>query len=351
MPSYFERSPQLIPNDGDTVDVAIIGAGPAGLFATFYAGMRQMSVKLIDSLSQLGGQLTTLYPEKNIYDVPGFPVVTAKALAAALIEQASYAQPQICLNERVQTLANGPAGGFVLKTDQSTHSARSVIVAAGLGAFAPKRLALPEAAAYEGRGLYYAVRDPQAFAGRRVLIVGGGDTAVDWANTLVHIADHVTLVHRRDVFRAHESNVALLRRSTARIEVFHELRALLGEDAIRGVVVEDTRTRQQTTLVADAVIANLGFESSLGPLKDWDLALQGAAIKVDSTMQSSRPGIFAIGDVCAYVGKLKLIATGFGEAATAVNFAKRFIDPAASAFPGHSTSVAPQRMPKLRPPK
>jgi thioredoxin reductase (NADPH) len=318
------------------------------LFATFYAGMRQMSVKLIDSLPQLGGQLTTLYPEKLIYDVPGFPAVRAKDLAANLIQQAFYAQPQVVLSEQVQTLEQDETTRvYTVQTDRGSHQGKSLVIAAGIGAFSPKRLPLPEAAQFEGRGLHYSVSDPEAFRDKRVLIVGGGDSAVDWANTLAPLATQTFLVHRRDVFRAHEASVAQLHGSGVQLRLFCELQALHGRSGLEQAIIRESRSGQTESLAVDAVLVSIGFESSLGPLKDWGLQLRGAAIEVGPTMQTNRRGIFAIGDVCSYDGKLKLIANGFGEAATAVNFAKTYIDPSARAFPGHSTSVAEQRLPGL----
>jgi ferredoxin/flavodoxin---NADP+ reductase len=341
--------PQLIPTPLATLaDVAIVGGGPVGLFATFYAGMRQMSVILIDSLQQLGGQLATLYPEKLIYDVAGYPKVLAKDLSASLVKQAMFANPVLALGEQVNTLEwDDHVRCFTIRTDKAAHPARTVIIAAGVGAMVPKRLPLGNASQFEGRGLYYAVQDPQTFRDRRVLIVGGGDSAVDWANALSLIARQLVLIHRRDVFRAHEANVSQMRASLTDIRTFHELRSLVGESTVRQAVIEDTRSRRTTTLDVDAVLVNIGFESSLGPIRDWGLALEGNGIRVEPTMQTSRPGVFAVGDVCAYPAKLKLLATGFGEAVTAVNFAKKFIDPSANPFPGHSTSVAEQRMPGL----
>src|SRR5581483_3490055 len=192
----------------DPVDVAIIGAGPTGLFAAFYAGLRQMSVKLIDSLDQLGGQLTTLYPEKYIYDVPGFPRVLAKDLAKNLVEQGLQYGPATALGEQVEALeADEALMCYIIRTNKSSHPARTVLIAAGVGAFQPRTLPLPNAGQYVGHGLYYFVDHIDTFHGKRILIVGGGDSAVDWANMLAPIARQVTLIHRRDVFRAHEESV------------------------------------------------------------------------------------------------------------------------------------------------
>jgi thioredoxin reductase (NADPH) len=329
------------------VDLAIIGGGPTGLFAAFYAGLRRMSVKIIDSLEILGGQLTTLYPEKHIYDVAGFPRVIAKDLAARLIEQGLQFGATTCLGEQVQTLERPDgADAYILKTDRGLHRARAILIAAGVGAFEPRRLALPDAAPYEGRGLYYSLRDPGELRGRRVLLVGGGDSAVDWANALEGIAASRTLIHRRDILRAHEASVEQMLAGSTHFLPFHELRLITGEGRVQQAVVYDNRTQETQTFAVDAVLVNIGFVNSLGPIKHWGLELQGGSIRVDSTMQTNRPGIFAAGDVASYPGKLKLIATGFGEAATAVNHAKRYLDPTANVFPGHSTNMKLESAPK-----
>jgi thioredoxin reductase (NADPH) len=327
-------------SSADCVDVAIIGAGPTGLFAAFYAGLRQMSVKLIDSLEMLGGQLTTLYPEKYIYDVAGFPKILSKDLADNLVRQAMQYNPDICLGEQVQTL-KFDAGNrtYTLGTSRAAHRARSIIVAAGVGAFSPKTLPLANAAEYEGRGLHYFVKEIAQFHGKNVLIVGGGDSAVDWANMLSPVAGQLTLIHRRDQFRAHEDSVLKMKQSACRIKTFHELKSITGDGRLQSAVIYDNRTKAEETLPVDAVLVNIGFNNSLGPIKDWGLDLEGAAIKVDSMMRTSRPGIFAAGDICTLPGKLKLIATGFGEACIAVNYAKHYLDPAANIFPGHSSNM------------
>lgn len=326
------------------VDVAIIGAGPTGLFAAFYAGLRQMSVKLLDSLEILGGQLTTLYPEKYIYDVAGFPKVLAKDLSAGLVEQALQYHPGVCLGEQVRELQFDEATKiYSLVTPKATHRARSIIVSAGVGAFQPKTLPLANAKSFEGRGLHYFVKDLSRFAGRRVLIVGGGDSAVDWANMLAPIAGRVTLIHRRDQFRAHEDSVAKMRCTACDIKTFYELKSIAGNGRLQQAVVYDNRTKFEETLDVDDVLVNIGFVNSLGPIKDWGLELEGAQVKVDSMMQASRPGVFAAGDICTYPGKLKLIATGFGEACIAVNFAKHYLDPTANIFPGHSSNMKEEK--------
>jgi thioredoxin reductase len=327
-------------SSGDVVDLAIIGAGPTGLFASFYAGLRQMSVKLIDSLEILGGQLTTLYPEKYIYDVAGFPKILAKDLSNSLVEQGLQYHPTVCLGEQVQTLTfESPSKLWTLSTNKANHLARSIIIAAGVGAFQAKTLPQANAHEYEGKGLHYFVKELNAFAGKRVLIVGGGDSAVDWANTLAPIAGQVTLIHRRDQFRAHEDSVVKMKQTAARIKTFFELKSLSGNGKLEQAVIYDNRSNAEETVDLDAVLVNIGFVNSLGPIKEWGLEIEGGSIKVDSMMQTTQPGIFAAGDICTYPGKLKLIATGFGEAAIAVNYAKHFIDPAAHIFPGHSSAM------------
>ena len=320
------------------VDLAIIGAGPTGLYAAFYAGLRGLSVKLIDSLELLGGQLATLYPEKAIYDVPGFPRVTAKNLVRDLVEQGLAYGATVCLGEQVRQLEASPAGHTIV-TSRGAHVARSILIAGGAGSFAPRRLPLSGAGAYEGRGLHYFVHHIADFRDRRVLIVGGGDSAVDWANTLAGITRSQTLIHRRDVFRAHESAVAQMKAGPTQVRTFYELRELHGDGGISAATIVDSRTQQAERLEVDDVLVNIGFVNSLGPIKDWGLQLQGAAIVVDHTMRTNRPGIYAAGDICTYPGKLKLIVTGFAEAATAVNHAAAYLDPTARVFPGHSTDI------------
>jgi thioredoxin reductase len=329
------------PSDAaEIVDVAIIGAGPTGLFAAFYAGLRQMSVKILDSLEILGGQLTTLYPEKYIYDVAGFPKVLSKDLATGLIEQAMQYQPGVCLGEQVQRLDYDEATRiYSLVTPKTAHRARSIIVSAGVGAFQPKTLGLPNAHGFEGRGLHYFVKDLTSFAGKKVLIVGGGDSAVDWANMLAPIAGQLTLIHRRDQFRAHEDSVTKMKCTSCNIKTFYELKAIDGNGRLQTATIYDNRTKHEETLEVDDVLVNVGFVNSLGPIKEWGLEIEGSQIKVDSMMQTKRPAVFAAGDICTYPGKLKLIATGFGEACIAVNFAKHYLDPSANIFPGHSSNM------------
>ncbi|MEK3884715.1 NAD(P)/FAD-dependent oxidoreductase [Paenibacillus sp. PL2-23] len=321
----------------ETVDLIIIGGGPAGLFAAFYGGMRQASVKLIESMPQLGGQLAALYPEKYIYDVAGFPKVTAGELVDRLIEQLDEFETGIALEEKVLSVSKLEERLFRVKTDKAVHYAKAVIITGGVGAFEPRRLELPEAARYEGINLHYFVGDHAQFKGKRVLISGGGDSAVDWALMLEPVAASVTLIHRRDKFRAHEHSVETLQRSTVRIVTPVELTGLHGAESIEAVTLKDTKSGEESRYEVDAVIVNYGFVSSLGPIAEWGLSIEGGSIVVDTRMQTSIPGIFAAGDITTYPGKLKLIAVGFGEAPTAVNNAKVYIDPGAKLSPGHSS--------------
>ena len=328
----------------DPIDLAIIGGGPVGLFAAFYAGLRQMSVKIIDSLDVLGGQLVTLYPEKYIYDVAGFPKVLAKDLAKNLVEQGMQYGAIDCTGEQVQALDfDETTRIFALRTSVTTHHARAILIAAGVGSFQPKTLPLKEAESFHGKGLHYFVKKLDVFKGTRVLIVGGGDSAVDWANMLAPITAEQTLIHRRDGFRAHEDSVTRMRQTKTNILVFHELKALQGDGRVERAVIFDNRTKQERMLEVDHVIVNIGFDTSLGPIKDWGLETEGGQIKVDQMMHTSRPGIFAAGDIAAFPGKLKLIATGFGEACIAVNFAKHYLDPSANVFPGHSSNMKTEK--------
>jgi thioredoxin reductase (NADPH) len=327
-------------SEPEQVDIAIIGGGPVGLFAAYYAGLRNMRTCLIDSLDVLGGQLVVLYPEKYVYDVAGFPKILAKDLAHQLIEQAMQYHPRVRLGQRAIELgADETARNFTLSTDGEPLLARAVVVSAGIGSFTPKTLPLPEANAFLNHGLHYSVKDMHSLRHKKVLIVGGGDSAVDWANALANVAEQVTLIHRRDEFRAHEDSITKMWSSGARILLFHELRRLSGDGRVQQAVVFENRTKQEQTLDVDAVLVNIGFDSSLGPLMQWGLKLEKRKIVVDACMRTSRPGVFAAGDVVIHPGKLNLIATGFGEAAIAVNFAKVWIDPAAHAFPGHSSEI------------
>lgn len=320
-------------------DLIVIGGGPAGIFAAFYAGMRQASVKIIESMPQLGGQLAALYPEKYIYDVAGFPKVRAQELVDSLVSQMSQFPVDVRLEEKVLKVEKLGERQFEVTTDQGQYTAKAIVITAGSGAFSPKRLELPEAARFEKKNLHYFIKDLNMFKGQRVLISGGGDSAVDWAMMLEPIAEQVTLIHRRDKFRAHEHSVEQLMKSKVRVATPKEIITLHGDEYIEAVTLKDTKSGEEEQIPVDAVIVNYGFNSSLGPIVEWGMNIEQGSIVVDTRMESSISGIFAAGDITTYPGKVKLIAAGFGEAPTAINNAKVYIDPEARLSPGHSSSM------------
>ncbi|MBY0124268.1 NAD(P)/FAD-dependent oxidoreductase [Bacillus sp. S/N-304-OC-R1] len=321
-------------------DITIIGGGPVGLFTAFYGGMRQASVKIIESLPQLGGQLSALYPEKYIYDVAGFPKIRAQELINNLKEQMAKFKPATVLEQSVEKIEKQKDSTFKLTTNKEIHYTKTVIITAGNGAFQPRRLELDSAAQYEGKNLHYFIDDLNQFAGQNVVIFGGGDSAVDWALMLEPIAEKVTIVHRRDKFRAHEHSVENLHNSKVEIKTPFVPTEIIGNNkGISQVIVEGVNDKAKEVIDVDAVICNYGFVSSLGPIKEWGLVIEKNSIVVNSKMETNIPGIYAAGDICTYDGKVKLIACGFGEAPTAVNNAKAYIDPKARIQPMHSSSM------------
>lgn len=324
----------------DVFDITVIGGGPAGLFTTFYSGMRQAKVKLIESMPQLGGQLAALYPEKYIYDVAGFPKVRAQELIDNLIEQNKKFESTIVLEQAVTKLEKDEDGVFALTTDKETHYSKTVIITAGAGAFQPRRLEVEGAEQYEGKNLHYFINDLNMFAGQKVLVCGGGDSALDWSLMLEPIAQEVTIAHRRDKFRAHEASVEQLMNSKVNVRTPYNVKELIGDgEKITQVVLEEVNGDNDITIDVDAVVVNYGFISSLGPIKEWGLEIEKNSIVVNSKMETNVPGIYAAGDISTYPGKVKLIAVGFGEAPTAVNNAKAYMDPKARVQPGHSSSM------------
>jgi thioredoxin reductase (NADPH) len=330
-------------------DLTIIGGGPTGIFALFYAGMRGASAQIVDALPELGGQLTALYPEKYIFDVAGFPRVLAKDLVKSLTEQASQFHRDTGLpahlGQRVMGLEEAD-GHFVLVTETDRFPTRAVIIAAGIGAFRPRRLPQACAEPWYGRGVHDLVTDPEQFRGRDVMIIGGGDSAFDWTAQLRDRANSVTLVHRTDRFRAHAATVnevlaaAAANDGKVAVHTFHELDAVHGDERITGVRLKDVKTKSTRDVTVDVVLPMLGYVSDLGTLLEWGLDIEKDEIKVSSTMETGRAGVFAAGDITTYPGKLKLIATGFSEAAVAVNQAVHWIYPDKKVNPGHSSNLA-----------
>ncbi|MGC7097125.1 NAD(P)/FAD-dependent oxidoreductase [Amycolatopsis lurida] len=321
-----------------TVDLAIVGAGPTGLFAAYYAGFRGLSTAVIDSLPEAGGQVTAMYPEKMIYDVAGFPAVRGRDLVNSLVEQAAQWKPTYLLGRKAEGLDyvdDGLAvtldGGEVLRTG-------AVLITAGIGEFTPRPL--PAGDGWLGRGMVHFVPSLRAHEGQDVVVVGGGDSAFDWVLALHPIARSVTLVHRRARFRAVESIVRQARELGVRIITDAEVTELRDNgDGALGEIAVEVKGGESLVLPAQSVIAALGFTADLGPIENWGLEIDHRAIAVDSTMATAKPRVYAAGDVAAYPGKVKLIATGFGEAATAVNNIAVALDPDAHLFPGHSSNA------------
>lgn len=321
-------------------DVIIVGAGPTGMFGGFYAGLRGMKFKIIDSLEQVGGQVSAMYPEKDIFDVAGFPRVSGKQLVKDLDEQLSRFRPPLVLGEKVAGVVKRPDGVFELTTDKGgKHFCKAVVLTLGMGSFTPKKHPNAELVPYEGKGLQYGVLSLEPFKGKRALIVGGGDSALDWALMLEPLCSKVTLIHRRDEFRAHESSVQKLKASKVEIKLWYELRTVKGNGKVEEAVIYENHTNKDETLPVDFVIPNFGFQASLSFLKDWGLTLEKNKIPVNQKMETNVPGIYAAGDIVTHPGKLDLIATGFAEGATAVNFAKTYINPNEKAEPGHSSNL------------
>lgn len=328
-------------------DITIIGGGPTGIFALFYAGMRSASAQIVDALPELGGQLTALYPEKYIFDVAGFPKVLAKDLVKALAEQArQFPNQPMHLQQRVVGLEE-ENGHFVLVTETDRFPTRTIIIAAGIGAFSPRRLPQPCAQPWYGKGIFDVVTNPDDFRGQRVVIIGGGDSAFDWGVQLLDRATHVTLVHRSDRFRAHGATIAQFNSAVeagrATMHTFHELfdiKCATSSERFSHIELRDVKAKTTKEIEADVVLPMLGFVSDIGPLVEWGLTLEKDEIFVNSQMETGRAGIYAAGDVTTYPGKLKLIAAGFAEAATAVNQAVHWIYPEKKVAPGHSSNMA-----------
>ncbi|KXT77706.1 NAD(P)/FAD-dependent oxidoreductase [Streptococcus sp. DD13] len=316
-------------------DITIVGGGPAGLFAAFYAHLRHASVKIIDSLPQLGGQPAILYPEKKILDAPGFPSVTAQELTERLLDQLAPFETTICLEETLLTIQAGEI--IQLETSKGTHQTKTLIIAMGGGAFKPRPLELEGVEQYEN--IHYHVSSIQQYQDQNVVVLGGGDSAVDWGLAFEPIAKETHLVHRREAFRALEHSVADLLASQVEVHTPFVPSRLIGEGTLASAIeFQKVKSDETLTLPFDHLFVNYGFKSSVGRLKDWGLELQRHKIKVNSKQEASIPGIYAVGDCCYYEGKIDLIATGFGEAPTAVNNAMNYINPKERVQPKHSTS-------------
>ena len=315
-------------NAEQIVDITIVGGGPTGLAAAYYGGHRDASVRIVESLEQLGGQVSAVYPEKHIFDVAGFPKVNGQELIDRLTEQAMQYNPEVRLGEVVNTVEHRPDGVIAMHTESGeTLLTRTIIITAGHGAFNPRKLGLDELEQFEGRGLHYFVREKAAFAGKRVALVGGGDSALDWAMNLQDTAElPIRLIHRRDRFRGLESSVNEVRRlaDEGAVEILtpHEVRGARGNGILQAITVENTDTGEVREIEVDAVVTLLGFISHLGPIANWGLEFENKRqIKVNPSMQTNLEGVYAAGDVAGYDGKITLITVGFSEAALAANHA------------------------------
>jgi ferredoxin/flavodoxin---NADP+ reductase len=308
-----------------------------GLFGAYYAGVRTLSTAILDSLEEPGGQITAMYPEKAIFDVAGFPAIRGRELVEQLVAQAAPHHPEYLLGHQAAGLER-VGDSFAVTTSQGVRiECRAIVITGGIGTFTPRPL--PTGGEYLGRGLVHFVPDPTLYEGQHIVVVGGGDSALDWALMLEPIGKSVTVVHRRAEFRAHPHSVELLKASTVSILTDAQVSAVRGDPNVAEVDI--TALGEVLTLPCDKLIAALGFTANLGPLMDWGIEIQKRQVVVDTAGRTSVPGIYAAGDIVDYDGKVKLIATGFGEVATAVNNAAAFLNPKVSAFPGHQSDYAP----------
>jgi len=336
------------PATNHITDIAVIGAGPVGLFTVFQCGMLKMSCHVVDALDEIGGQLSALYPEKPIYDIPGLPSVLAADLVGRLEAQAAPFAPTFHLGQQVTVLTQKEDGRWLLETSKGTRiDAGAVIIAAGVGAFGPNRPPLENIQDFEaqgpGAGVHYLVKRRDDFAGRRVVIAGGGDSAVDWALSLADIAESIAIVHRRPKFRAAPDSAAKLERLAADgvidLVIPFQLAALEGDSGKLETVVVADLDGNQRRLEADVLLPFFGLSQNIGPIVDWGLDLDHNHIAVaPETMGAGRPGVFAVGDIISYPGKLKLILTGFSEAALAAHSARHHLHPGEALHFEYSTT-------------
>ena len=312
-------------------DILIIGAGPTGLFTVFEAGLLKLKCHLIDALPQAGGQCSEIYPKKPIYDIPGFPEILAGDLTNNLLEQCKQFEPGFTLGERAETISKDENGMFVVVTSGGTkHQAPVIAIAGGLGSFEPRKPGLDNLNFYEGKGVEYIIKDPAIYKNKRIVIAGGGDSALDWSIYLADIAKEVTLVHRRNEFRGAldslEKARELKKQKKINIITPAEITQLIGKEKLERIVI--TKNKVDTNIDLDHFIPLFGLSPRLGPIADWGLEIEKNAIKVDTfDYQTNVPGIFAIGDINTYPGKLKLILCGFHEATLMCQSAFKIINP------------------------
>jgi thioredoxin reductase (NADPH) len=307
-------------------DITVVGAGPVGLYAAYYAGLRDCRTKLIEMYPQVGGRLISMYPEKEVFDVAGHPRIVAADLVRLLAEQTQQYRPTLVLSERVEGLRVLGERVIELTTTHGVHYTQTAILAVGCGAFVPRKLDIPHLIDLEGHGIYYYLKSFEALRGKKVLIVGGGNSAVDWALSLVGIASEITLAHRMYKFQAHEAMVDRLMASSVNVKFpYFTLKAVLGEDHVTGAVIWNERSGKEEEIAVDAIVLSIGMLTNLEPFRRWGLDIVGSGIAVAPDMSTNLPGVYAAGDIVTYPGKVLLITAGSGEAATAVNSAKEYI--------------------------
>ncbi|MDA9912930.1 NAD(P)/FAD-dependent oxidoreductase [Candidatus Nanopelagicales bacterium] len=322
-----------------STDVLIVGAGPTGLYAAYYAGFRGWSTVVLDNLPEAGGQITAMYPEKDIFDVAGFPAVRGRVLVQELKAQADQFPTEYLLGEQAVSLTSSAESPAVVTTSGGHEiHAKSVVITGGIGSFRPRPL--PAGADWEDRGLAFFVPRPDEYANKHVVIVGGGDSALDWALMLQPTAKSISVVHRRDKFRAHGSMITKAQDLGVDFYTPHEVTALRGDESVAQIEITHKKDGAVTVLPADAVVAALGFIANIGPVADWGLEIQKRRIVVDTDMSTNIPRVFAAGDITVYPGKVPLLSVGFGEAALAINNAAPFVSPDLGVFPGHSSGEA-----------
>lgn len=320
-------------------DLTVIGAGPVGLFAAFYAGMRNLKTLVLEALPRPGGQITALYPEKYIYDVGGFPAILGRDFVSELYKQSSQFGADFRFNERVDNLEVLEPGHLRLTTSEGKYFSKSVIIAAGIGAFQPNHLNASGVSEFEGRGVSYIVREREKFLGRRLLVIGGGDTAVDWSLELRNWASEVTLIHRFDYFEAHQRSVLALQDSTVNVFTQHELINVTGSEQVQRAVIRDHVTGNERTLEVDDILICIGFRADIGPINNWGINLEGRRVAVNRYFETNIPGVYAIGDIAHPEDgvSMNLIAYGFGQATLAVGYVNHFVHPKERVSHGHSS--------------
>jgi thioredoxin reductase (NADPH) len=310
----------------DFYEITVVGAGPVGLYAAYYSGLRECKTKLIETYPHVGGRLVSMYPEKEIFDVAGHRKIVAAELIRELTEQAMQYSPTVVLNERVTGLRILDERVIELTTPHGLHFTQTVILAVGCGAFVPRKLDIPQLIAFEGNGIHYFLPSFEPLRGKRVLIVGGGNSAVDWALSLEGIASEVTLCHRMYKWQAHEAMVHRLLASSVRVKYpYYTIKEVLGEEKVTGAVIWNERSGLEETIEVDDIVLSIGMLTNIEPFREWGLNIKGSGIAVATDMSTNLPGVYAAGDIVTYPGKVLLITAGAGEAATAVNSAKEYI--------------------------